>query len=85
MSCVIVRAYSDFSGQLFNFNFEDGPGRYEATPEGRKDRDYSYMGKLTHCILLDSSTVICWMSSFVILGVPDLFYCFYSTFDGKSC
>ena len=34
-----------FSGQLFNFNFEDGPGRYEATPEGRKDKDYSYMGK----------------------------------------
>ena len=33
------------SGQLFNFNFEDGPGRYEATPEGRKDKDYSYMGK----------------------------------------
>ena len=31
-------------GQLFNFNFEDGPGRYEATPEGRQKEDYSYMG-----------------------------------------
>ena len=40
---------------------------------------------LTHCILVDSSTVICWTSPFVILGVLHLFCCFYSTFDGKSC
>ena len=31
---------------------------------------------LTHCILVKSSTVICWMSPFVILGVLGLFYCF---------
>ena len=31
--------------------------------------------KLTHCILVDSSTVICWMSPFVILGVSGLFCC----------
>ena len=40
---------------------------------------------LTHCILVDSSTVICWMSLFVILGVSGLFCHFYSIFDGKSC
>ena len=40
---------------------------------------------LTHCILVDSSTVICWTSPFVILGVSGLFFCFYSIFDGKSC
>ena len=40
---------------------------------------------LTHFILVDSSTVICWMSLFVILGVSGLFCCFYSIFDGKSC
>ena len=36
--------------------------------------------QLTHCILVDSSTVICWMSPFVILGVWGLFWCFYSIF-----
>ena len=35
---------------------------------------------LTHCILVDSSTVIYWTSLFVILGVLG---CFYSIFDGK--
>ena len=34
----------------------------------------------THCILVDSSTYICWTSPFVILGV---FRFFYSDFDGK--
>ena len=29
--------------------------------------------KLTHCILVNSSTVICWTSPFVILGVSGLF------------
>ena len=29
-------------------------------------------GILTQCILVDSSTVICWTSPFVILGVPAL-------------
>ena len=33
---------------------------------------------VTHCILVDSSTVICWTSLFVILGVIGLFCSFYS-------
>ena len=40
---------------------------------------------LTNCILVDSSTVICWTSPFVILGVLGLFCCFYSIFDEKLC
>ena len=36
-------------------------------------------------LLMDSSTVICWISPLVILGVSGLFCCFYSSFDGKSC
>ena len=32
--------------------------------------------RLTHCILVDSSTVICWMSPFDILEVLDLFVAF---------
>ena len=38
---------------------------------------------LTHCILVDFSTVICWTSSFIILGVSAVFCCFYFIFDGK--
>ena len=38
-----------------------------------------------HCILVDSPTVICWSSPFVILGVLSLFSGFYYIFDGKSC
>ena len=38
----------------------------------------------THCILVSSSTVICWASPFVILGMLSLIYRFYSIFDGKS-
>ena len=33
---------------------------------------------------MDSSTVICWMSPFIILGVSGLVCRFYSIFDGKS-
>ena len=44
-----------------------------------------YYLALTHCILVDSSTVICWMCPFVVLGVASLFCVFYSAFDGKSC
>ncbi|KAL4222463.1 hypothetical protein ACF0H5_018503 [Mactra antiquata] len=33
-----------WQGQLFNFNFEDGPGRYKSTREGDESDDYSYMG-----------------------------------------
>ena len=40
---------------------------------------------LTHCILVDSSTVICWTQQFVILGVFCLLKRFYSSFDGKLC
>ena len=40
---------------------------------------------LTQCILVDSSTVTCWMSPFVILGVTGLFCCFHCIVDGKSC
>ena len=39
--------------------------------------------RLTHCVQVDSSNVICWMSQFVVLGVSGLFYHFYSIFDGK--
>ena len=42
-------------------------------------------GALTHCILVDASTVICWTSSFVILGVSGLFCSLCSIFDEKSC
>ena len=38
----------------------------------------SQVRALTHCILVDSSTVTCWMSPFVILGVSGLFCCIYS-------
>ena len=40
---------------------------------------------LTHCILVDSSTVICWTCPFVILEVSGLLCHFYSILDGKSC
>ena len=40
---------------------------------------------LTHYILVDFSTVICWTSPFVILGMSGLFCNFYSIFDGISC
>ena len=39
---------------------------------------------LTHCILVGSSTVIFWTSTFVILGLSGLFCRFYSIFDGKK-
>ena len=41
---------------------------------------------LTHCILVYSSTIICWMSPFVILVVlrPFFRFCFYSFLDGQS-
>ena len=40
---------------------------------------------LTHCVLVDSSTFICWMSPFAILGVSGLFFTVILFFDGKSC
>ena len=39
---------------------------------------------LTHCILVDSSTVKCWTDPFVILGVLGLFCHFYPSFDRIS-
>ena len=38
---------------------------------------------LAHCILVDTSTVICWVSPFVILGVSGQFCHFYFIFAGK--
>ena len=32
---------------------------------------------LTHCIQVDSLTVICWTSLFVILGASGQFHCFF--------
>ena len=41
---------------------------------------------LTHCLLVDTSNVICWTSPSVILGKSGLFCRFYSIFDKtKSC
>ena len=45
-------------------------------------KEYPYT--LTHCILVDSSTVVCWTSSFVIFGVSGLFCHFHKVFDGNS-
>ena len=39
---------------------------------------------LTHSIPVDSSTVICWMSLFVILAGWDYFVAFILFFYGKS-
>ena len=36
------------------------------------------MGLLTHCILVDSSTVICQRSPFITFGILGLFCRFYS-------
>ena len=43
------------------------------------------MLSLTRCILVDSATVICWASPFVILGVSGLLCRFYSNFNERSC
>ena len=40
---------------------------------------------LTHCMLMDSSTVTYWTSPFVTLGVSGLFCHLYSIFEEKSC
>ena len=46
-------------------------------PVGRK------LFPLTQCILVDYSTIVCWTSPFVILGVLGLFCHFYTIFYGK--
>ena len=46
----------------------------------RKKIFQSEAKKLTHCILVDSSTVICGMSPFVSFGVLGLFCQFHSIF-----
>ena len=43
------------------------------------------LAHLTHCILVDASTVICWTSPFAILEMLGLFCHFYSIFGGKPC
>ena len=52
--------------------------------KNENDNDRSFT--LTHCILVDSSTVIFWMNPFVILGVSGLFCLFYfnSIFDKNA-
>ena len=47
--------------------------------------DERFLSSLTHCILVDTSTMICWTSPFAILGVSGLFCCFHSILDRKSC
>ena len=42
------------------------------------------LSSLAHCILVNSSAVLSYMSAFVILGVSGLFCHFHSIFDGKS-
>ena len=48
-----------------------------------------YLMYLTHCILVDSSTVICWTSPFVIIGVSGYFVAFIlflmENSDSKQC
>ena len=41
--------------------------------------------QINHCILVDSSTVICWTSPFVLSGVSGVFCRLYTFSDGKSC
>ena len=41
---------------------------------------YTHLPYITHCILVHSSIVICWMSPFVILGVLGLTVCFVALF-----
>ena len=48
-------------------------------------REQNLIAELTYCILVDSSTNICWINLFVIFRVSGLFYHFYSFFKGKSC
>ena len=57
------------------------------TKAHRKSRNHKAqpIQDFTYCILVDSFTVICLMSPFVILGVPCQFCRFHSIFDGKSC
>ena len=76
---VISRQWEDDYEGLYAVNRHLGSTR-NFPPEGVFE-DFL----LTYCILVDSSTVICWMSSFVIFGVLGLFCCFYSIFDEKSC
>ena len=52
---------------------------------GEKPLSYNRRNTVPVFALVDSSTVICWTSPFVILGVSGLFCHFYSIFDRKSC
>ena len=44
-----------------------------------------YPSTLSHYVLVDSSTITCWMSPFVILAMSGIFCRFYSISYGKSC
>ena len=50
----------------------------------KTEGNFSWISLLTHCILVNSCTVKCWMSPFIILGVWGLLGRFYSILDGKS-
>ena len=49
---------------------------YEPQPQMKKQEKMSLIGEFILSILVDSSTVICWMSPFVILGVQGLYFAF---------
>ena len=64
---LVVQEYSVYITQdIFSFP--------TPTPEKNIQESRSI---LTHCILVDPSTVICWTNPFVILGVSCLFCRFY--------
>ena len=63
---------------------------YASAPDKTAKQDRGVVHKfgrpfafLTYCILVDSSTVMCWTSPFVISITSIL--SFYSSFNGKSC
>ena len=84
------QAYNSFSSDLILCLKSNSVDPNQTAPEDQPDQDLNcahFMIKninLTHCILVDSSTVVYWRSPFVILGVSDLFCYVYSIFDGKS-
>ena len=64
-----------------------GPLNYEsgALPTAVRGPALGYTSRtLANCVLVDSSTVVCWSIPIAILGISGLFCRFYSIFDGKS-
>ena len=54
------------------------------TGEFDEDELHEVYTHLTHCIVMDSSTAVCWMGPFVILGVSNSVCHFYSIFNGNN-